>query len=316
MKKYLTVLVSNMKKNKQKGFSNVLLIIVVVVFVGITLYFIAEKKSASIPEEQFQPTNTQQIVTKDRSQISKDGAVTLSAKKIQTTVEVQVNKEGKLLESFTYEEPFSADDSGNTWTGLPPSITLSPDGMKIAYSDIEGLKILDLSKKITRTIKVHFYSNNPDKGNKLFLDPSWFPDSKHLLYYQTAYEGASLGIADSTTEEYNDSAISLAPSTIELIQVKGKIYIIYSTSQSNDIYGGTPGLFVAEVSSIQNIKFINLIEVIKINHDVDITSVSYDDVQNLIIFEFYRDYYKETKTKYRGTISLDGSNFSETKIQN
>ncbi len=226
--------------------------IAAVVFVGIAL-----------------STNTQQIVTKDKFQTSKDGAVALSAKKVQTTVEVQVKKIGNLIESFTYQEPYSADNSGNTWTGLPPSIALSPDGMKVAYSDTTGLRVLDLATRVNRVVRTHLDSNPNDTykdTSTKFLNPIWFPDSKYLLYYQTAYEGSRIGIVDVLTGAYNDSALTISPSSIEIFEVKGKTYIIYYTSQNNDIYGGVPGLFVAEFSSIQNIKFYNIDELFSLTN--------------------------------------------------
>ncbi|MEI6296417.1 MAG: hypothetical protein WCO84_02090 [bacterium] len=262
--------------------------------------------------EQVQPPiKSKEIVTRDKFQKSTDGTVTLSARKTQSTVEVQIKKNGTLIKGFTFDEIYPADNSGNSWTARPPSIDLSPDGIKIAYSDTEGLKIFNLLTEITQKIRIHPSFNNPQDEGIGFVDPFWFPDSKYIGYSQTSYEGSRFGVADSTTGEYNDFVLRLSPSTIEAAQVKGKSYLIYSTSQDNE-YGGSWGLFVAEVVSVQDIKFVNLIDSIKT--EVDVTKVSFDNAQNLIVFEFYRDLYKPTKAKYRGTISIDGSNFSETKI--
>lgn len=291
-----------------------LIAIIAILVIGSGMYAYQNRSiTTEIIDIEVQQTDAEQNATRDKFQRSTDGVITLYAKKIKKEVDVQIKKNGNLLKSFTYEEVFSVDNSGNTWTGLPPSIDLSPDGMKVAYSDSEGLKILDLATGIIRTIRVNTISNSIEGDNvEKFVNPTWFPNGIYILYYQTAYDGSKLGIVDSMTGEYNDSALSLSPSIIEVIQAKGKNYIVYYTSQSNDIYGGTPGLFVAEISSVKNIEFIKLIDAIKNN--VEIIKISYDSIPDVIVFEFYRDYFEETKTKYKGTISIDGSNFSETVI--
>ncbi len=300
-----------------KKIPEILAVLTIIVVIGVVVYTYKNQKSShpivAVPEQLNEiprETNSGKIaeqVIRERSLKSTDRTVALYARKIQKTVDVQIEKNGKVVKSFTYQELLQSDDSGNIWRGLPPSIDLSPDGLRIAYSDIEGLKVLELSKGVIKVVRKHFISTDTDGGkSQYFLDPIWFPDSKYFRYSKPLYEGSYVGIADSATGEYNDEALVASPDSLEVIRVGAKTYIIYSTSRENP-YGGIPGLFVAEFSSLQKVTFTNLLGSSK--KDIDIKSASYDDIENSIIFTFLRG----TKI-YRGTISLDGNNFSETSL--
>src|SRR3989338_371526 len=49
-------------------------------------------------------------------------------------------KNGEESKIFEYDEGREADFSGNTWSGLPPSIDFNERIQKFAFSDKEGLK--------------------------------------------------------------------------------------------------------------------------------------------------------------------------------
>ncbi len=189
---------------------------------------------------------------------------------------------------------------------------LSPDGMKAVFADSEGLKIKDIKTGTIQTIRKNVAPQNSyGTGIKNFYPRFWSPDSKYLLYSVSLYEGGIQGVLDIETGNYNETIFQFSPDSIFFIKLNGKDYLIYHTSNSNDIYGGEPGLYIAEVSSGPTIKILNLIQ----NKEIDIISSEYNESNGLIDFQFYRyDYKNETKTLYKGSVSMNGGTPTEEKI--
>jgi hypothetical protein len=190
--------------------------------------------------------------------------------------------------------------------------TVSPDGKWIAFSDSEGLKIKNMASGTIETIRNNVLPRDPDGvGVQLFAPMKWSLNSKYLLYTISLYEGRHYGFFEANTGVYNDSALTVSPDSIDLIESDGKDYLVYSTSNSNDIYGGIPGLYVAEILSAKNINSVNIVK----DKGFDIVGSEYNKDRGYIEFDFYK-YISNGKKEgaYRGTISLTGENFSEMYI--
>src|SRR3989344_2997526 len=123
---------------------------------------------------------------------------------------LQSGAQTKILE---FDENRKADKSGNLWSGLPPSIALSPDRKSLAFADKEGLKVYDLQTKNTKTyIRKVSEGECEDCAPKWSIDsmsgtyslarPLWSSDGKYVSFLQSHYEGSSFGAIDTMPGAY------------------------------------------------------------------------------------------------------------------
>lgn len=159
----------------------------------------------------------------------------------------------KLLE---FDESSKADKSGNLWSGLPPSIALSPNKQKLAFIDKEGLKVYDFQTKNTKTFirKTEESSSEteaPPKwsvsslgGTYSLARPLWSSDGKYISFLQSHYEGASFGVIDVESGTYlalkdvagGYSNLSWSPVSHSYVKASSGGYEgigLYVSSQSN-----------------------------------------------------------------------------------
>ena len=176
--------------------------------------------------------------------------------------------EGLDTELFSYEESVKAEKTGNLWTGLLPSIELSPDKEKLAFIDSEGLKIYSLKDKKQITI----FSKINDDAEKSDLEkpsewsikdisdvyfmarPKWSYDGSFISFSQALYEGASYGAINLPTNEY----FVLQGASNERI---GYVSLVWAPSAISALEPSAsgykdPGLYVSLPNDISKVKNI------------------------------------------------------------
>lgn len=133
-----------------------------------------------------------------------------------------VRPDGEPVPFFSYEETVPAERSGNLWRGLPPSISLSPDGNSLVFAAEDGLKIASLFsigeppvetliKKLqdapAGTEGAPTWSVDEMKGVYQMALPQWSADGSTIAFMQAWYEGSSYGFVDvQGLRESRDSA--------------------------------------------------------------------------------------------------------------
>jgi len=121
-------------------------------------------------------------------------------------------KSGEQVEILEFTESVKAEDSGNVWSELPPSVALSPDKKQLAFIDKEGLKVYNLDTKTTRTYirklnEAKCYGCEPRWSFPLLhayglFRPSWSSDGNYISFIEAQYEGSTIGLIDTFSGEY------------------------------------------------------------------------------------------------------------------
>ena len=130
-------------------------------------------------------------------------------------------RNGSETEVFRYVEDGEEDISrGNYWGVQSPSVALSPNKASLVFSDEGGLKTYDVHTGETRVLikKIHDFREYRDDLPKLeisgsvwsddrvyahsMVKPFWSVDAKYIRFLQSHYEGASIGLYDTTLDRY------------------------------------------------------------------------------------------------------------------
>jgi len=116
---------------------------------------------------------------------------------------------GTQIKLFEFDESNKADKSGNHWSGLPPSIALSPNKREIVFIDQEGLKLYDIQSGNTKIfIRQTVKSKNPQwsigslNGTYNLAEPLFSLNGRYISFLKAYFEGSSPGLIDSQTEQY------------------------------------------------------------------------------------------------------------------
>lgn len=149
-----------------------------------------------------------------------DGSFVVSyAVKEGTTVTVydrfydkdDIRPDGEPFPFFSYEEAVPAELSGNLWRGLPPSISLNPDGNSLVFAAEDGLKIASLFsigdppvetliQKIQDTPEgiegAPTWSVEGMEGVYLMAQPLWSADGSTISFMGAWYEGSTYGFVN------------------------------------------------------------------------------------------------------------------------
>lgn len=142
---------------------------------------------------------------------TKDGVtVTVMARDIQTGGERVI---------LTYDEAREAEQSGNLWAGLPPSVSLSPDKQSIAYASRDGLFVYDLEHETTKVLIERLTEPEPgseqppewsylSQGTYILARPLWSISGNYLSFQKSHWEGSSFGFFDLVQDRYFDLAVA------------------------------------------------------------------------------------------------------------
>lgn len=112
---------------------------------------------------------------------------------------------------FSYEEAVSAEQTGNLWMGLPPSIAMSPDGNSLVFGAEDGLKIASLWSAGEMPVEtlIEKIQDVPEgsegaptwsvggmDGVYLMAQPLWSADGSTIAFMEAYYEGSGYGFVD------------------------------------------------------------------------------------------------------------------------
>ena len=231
-------------KNLHKGFALVSVIafiaVLAIVAIGGGIYY-SQNYSSSVTAPGSTVTS---VATPD--------VIDLSANKNGHIVNVIITKNAAPYKTFSYEEYFPYEpNSGNSWTRLPASISLSPDSKFVAYSSKDALQIMELSTNKVTVLRTHTETVRP-AAHLL-----WSPDSRYIAYRQIGLGGSNVGIADIQTKTYKDTIIRGGPKTLTWSQNNQKLNLTYSSDFESE-YDPEKGVYTAEINSINNIDFVRI----------------------------------------------------------
>lgn len=152
------------------------------------------------------PTNT---TTDSTVRAVKPSLIYATKDGTHVTVQQQNTQTGTEQTIFEYDERRSADTSGNYWSGLPPSIALSPDGDDLLYVAADGVKVYHRDTATTEDLitvvqegggeledRPPTWSVDAITGTYGFANPAWSSDGSHISLSQSLYEGSLAAIVD------------------------------------------------------------------------------------------------------------------------
>lgn len=250
-----------------------------------------------------------QEVRGNKTEHSDDGSVALFAEKVNENTTVHIIRPEKEAINIKFVEGATRDYSDSSWDVLLPNISLSPDGTKAIYVDVTGVKLVDIDTGEIKSIRYEGYVNGKIGIKELPHGVTWFPDSMHVYFYVPKYEGWSIGIMNVVTGEYNRKVLDEAISNLMVVALDEMQYLVYSVAKENN-YGADAGLFVARFSSIDRVRFSNIVEGVAKYISVR-DGISFDEKRNMLFFVFTFDPHKvyNNDYDYYGYIRLDGSDF-------
>lgn len=191
------------------------------------------------------------------------------AQKDGTTVRVTSHniRTGVDEELFVYEERYPAENSGNTWEGMPPSVAVAPDRNIVAYADTNGLHLFDRATMTSRDLIVATTvppreSERPPtweeqtlQGTYGIVQPAFSRDGKMMSFTTALYEGAGHGMVDV------QSGNVLQITDHEGRSVGGATPLVWSptdarVAKANTLGYQTPGLFRSTNTDVEKLENI------------------------------------------------------------
>lgn len=219
---------------------------------------------------------------------------------------VQGGTQTKILE---FDENRKADKSGNLWSGLPPSISLSQDGKLLAFADKEGLKVYDLQTKYTKTyIRKASEGECEECAPKWSIDlggtytlarPLWSYDGKYISFLQSHYEGSSFGVIDTASGAYTALKNIYGGYSNLNWSLAGHAYVKASSGGYEGI-----GLYVSIKNNIAEAN--NLALKLGKTEDTPFLEANFSPNGNKIVFTFEEPY----ETKNLAITNTDGTGFT------
>ena len=205
----------------------------------------------------------------------------------------------KLL--FKYDEQLSADDSGNFWTGSPPSVDLSPDRKSLAFADADGLHIRNLETDETETIytRDRVVADCNPMDSTAVSSPRWSADGKYIGAYLIPSEGIFTMVIDAQS----GSRTNIKRLTGPVWSPIGNAFAVRGAGDYS--YGG---LFVSDSATKESQDITPNIS--GLTDQTLFTHANFSPDGSRIVFTYYNDFLGGYEIALSDT---DGKNFSILK---